>query len=101
MSYPTPPTQYPRLKTEELQQELCNLTSALIAHRADHARLAAEINEQFFQIFLDANGESVAARNRLAEAATSILEQERLVVEANVLCHVDLIALIRTLLDRR
>ena len=101
MSYPVAPTQYASLSTDDLQQELCNLTSDLINHRKDHARLEAQINEQFFQVFLDSNGESVAGRNRLAEASTSILEQERIVVEANVLCHVDLITLVQTLLKGR
>ena len=92
---------YPSLSTEDLRQELCNLTSDLTNGRKDHARLAAQINEEFFQVFLDSNGESVAARNRLAEAATSILEQERITVEANVLCIGDLIGLIRVILDGR
>ena len=95
------PSQYKSLDTEELLDELCILTQDLVNQRRDHADLAAAINRDFFQTFLDAEGESVAGRNRLAEAATATLEQERIGVEANVACIVDLIGLIRTLLNRR
>jgi hypothetical protein len=81
--------------------ELCNLTSDLVSARRDHADLAIAINRDFFQTFLDAEGESVAGRNRLAEAATATLEQERILTESNVASICDLIGLIRTLLNRR
>jgi hypothetical protein len=95
------PTQYGTLSDAELREELCLLTQDLVNGRRDHADLAAAINRDFFQTFLDAEGESVAGRNRLAEAATATLEQERIATEANIACISDLCALIRTLLDRR
>lgn len=95
------PVQYPKLSAGELEQELCSLTADLVAGRKDHADLAVAINRDFYQIFLDADGESVAARNRLAEAGTRTLEQERIGAEANVATIEDLISLVRTLLARR
>ena len=95
------PTQYGTLSDAELLDELCLLTQDLGNQRRDHADLAAAINRDFFQTFLDADGESVAGRNRLAEAATATLEQERIGVEANIACIVDLCDLIRTLLNAR
>lgn len=95
------PTQYGTLSDAELLDELCLLTQDLGNQRRDHADLAADINRDFFQTFLDADGESVAGRNRLAEAATATLEQERIGVEANIACIVDLCDLIRTLLNAR
>lgn len=94
-------SQYSQLPDEDLLDELCVLTQDLVNARRDHADIACAINRDFFQTFLDADGESVAGRNRLAEAATATLEQERIGVEANVSCICDLIGLIRTLLNRR
>jgi hypothetical protein len=95
------PVQYPQLTEEELVRELCSLTADLIGNRKDHANLAVAVNRDFYQVFLDAEGESVASRNRLAEAATRTLEQERIGVEANIACIEDLISLVRCILDRR
>ena len=95
------PVQYQQLSEDELIKELCGLTSDLISNRKDHADLAIAVNRDFYQVFLDAEGESVAARNRLAEAATRTIEQERIGVEANVACIEDLISLARYILDRR
>ena len=94
------PLTYHSLPEAELQEELCELTVMLVQGRRDHADLAAAINRDFYQTFLDADGESVAGRTRLAEAATATLEQERIGVEANVAATADLIGLIRTLLGR-
>ena len=94
-------SEYSALADEDLLDELCVLTQDLVNQRRDHADLAAAINRDFFQTFLDADGESVAGRNRLAEAATATLEQERIGVEANIACIVDLCDLIRTLLNAR
>jgi intein-encoded DNA endonuclease-like protein len=73
----------------------------LVNGRRDLADIAAAINRDFYQTFLDAEGESVAGRTRLAEAATATLEQERIGVEANVLAIQDLINVAKVLLARR
>ena len=104
MSFPSgyvPAVRYPSLSNEELLVELASLTQDLVNGRQDHASLAVSLNAKFFQVFLDANGESVAGRNRLAEAATAEIEQERMVAEANNLCIQDLCATIRTILEQR
>ena len=104
MSFPqayVPAVQYPKLSDEALIVVMADLTQDLINWRQDLAGLSVSHNSQFFQVFLDANGESVAARNRLAEAATAEVEQERIVVEANIASIVDLLATVRSILEWR
>lgn len=94
-------TQYHEASTEELLKELCSLTQDLVNYRRDRADLSAAINRDFYQTFLDADGESVAGRTRLAEAATATMEQERIGVEANLAAIEDLIRLARWILEER
>lgn len=97
----TPPGKYPGLSDDELIDVLCGLTQDLIDLRDDHSHLAADHNSRFFKVFLEANGESVAGRNRLAEADTAQLTNERVLCESNIAATEDLCALVRTILDHR
>jgi hypothetical protein len=97
----TPPQKFPGLPDDELIDELCRLTQDLIDFRADHARLHANWNSKFFHIFMEAHGESVAARNRLAENATTQVTNEKVECEANIAATEDLCAMVRTILDHR
>lgn len=97
----TPPGKYPGLSDDELLDELCNLTQNLVDFRADFVTLAAQYNIRFFRAFLDAHGESVAARNRLAENETLQLTGEKVECESNIAAIEDLCALVRTILDHR
>ena len=96
-----PPQKYPGHSDDELIDILCGLTQDLINLRADHAQLAANLNSRFFKTFLEANGESVAGRNRLAEADTAQLTNERVECEANIAATEDLCPMVRTTLDDR
>ena len=89
------------MRDDELIVVMADLTQDLVNWRQDLAGLSVSHNAQFFQVFLDANGESVAARNRLAEAATGEVEQERIVAEANIASIVDLLATVRSILEWR
>jgi hypothetical protein len=95
------PQRYPHVETERLEAELCQLTADLIDLRRDHASLSVSHNARFYQTFMDANGESVAGRNRLAENAVREIEQERIQAEGNILCVQDLCALVLTILEQR
>jgi hypothetical protein len=97
----TPPGKYPTLSDEELIEVLCQLTQTLVDFKDDFAQLSAQHNSQFFRVFLEANGESVAGRNRLAEAETIQLANEKVECEANIAATEDLCALVRTILDHR
>jgi hypothetical protein len=97
----TPPAKYPGLSDHELIDVACQLTQDLIDLRDDRAKLAAQLNSRFFRVFLDAQGESVAGRNRLAEADTAQLTNEKVECEANIAATEDLCALVRTILDHR
>ena len=104
MSFPnsyTPPGSYPKLDNDQLIETLCGLTQDLVDLRADHANLAGQWNATFFQVFMEAHGETVAARNRLAENATLQLTGEKVECEANIAATEDLCALVRTILDHR
>ena len=50
---------------------------------------------------MDAHGESVAARNRLAENDTTQLTNEKVECEANIAATEDLCALVRIILKHR
>ena len=67
----------------------------------DLANLAAQHNSLFYQTFMEARGESVAGRNRLAEHATLQLTNEKVECEANIAANEDLCALIRLILEHR
>jgi hypothetical protein len=97
----TPPQKFPGLSDDELIDELCRLTQDLIDMRADWSRLSANWNSAFYRIFMDAHGESVAARNRLAENATVQQTNERVECEANIAATEDLCAMVRTILKHR
>ena len=97
----TPPSKYPGLSDDELVDVLCNLTQAIIDGRHDLANLHATWNSTFYQVFMDSHGESVAARNRLAENDTVQLTNEKVECEANIAANQDLCALIRTILEQR
>ena len=97
----TPPVKYPGLSDDELVDVLCALTQAMIDGRHDLSNLSATWNSSFYQVFMDAHGESVAARNRLAENDTVQLTNEKVECEANIAANQDLCALIRTILEQR
>lgn len=104
MAFPfsyTPPGKYPSLSDDELIDEICVLTQDLVNLRSDHAALAANWNSRFYKTFMEAHGESVAARNRLAENDTTQLTNEKVECEANIAATEDLCALVRTILDHR
>lgn len=104
MSFPhsyTPPGKYPGLSDDELIDVLCSLTQDVIDLRHDLAGLTASHNSAFFKSFLEANGESVAGRNRIAEAETLQLTNEKVECEANIAANEDLCALVRTILEQR
>lgn len=104
MAFPysyTPPAKLPGLSDDELVDELCGLIQDLINMRSDHSKLSADWNSKFYQTFMEAHGESVAARNRLAENATTQLTNEKVECEANIAATEDLCALVRTILDHR
>jgi hypothetical protein len=96
-----PPQKYPGLSDDELIDILCQLTQDLILLRSDHARLASNWNSRFFKTFMEAHGESVAARNRLAENDTTQLTNEKVECEANIAATEDLCALVRNILKHR
>jgi hypothetical protein len=96
-----PPQKYPGHSDDELIDILCGLTQDLINLRLDLSQLAANINSRFFKTFLEANGESVAGRNRLAEADTAQLTNERVESEANIAATEDLCAMVRLILKHR
>ncbi len=104
MSYPfsyVPPSLYPGMSDDELIDVLCQLTQHVIDGRSDLAALEANWNSKFYQVFMDAHGESVAGRNRLAENETLQLTNEKVESEANIAANENLCALIRTILDHR
>ncbi len=104
MSFPveyTPPGKYPSLSDDELLSVLCSLTQDIINLRSDLANLSSQWNSQFFRIFMEAHGESVAGRNRLAENATLQLTNEKVECEANISANEDLCSLVRLILDQR
>ena len=104
MTFPhqyTPPGKYPSLSQDELLEVLSLLTQDLIDLRSDFSSLSAQHNAQFFRVFLDSNGESVAGRNRLAEAETLQLTSEKVECEVNIAATEDLCALARTILELR
>lgn len=104
MSFPnvyTPPGKYSGMSDEELIDILCALTQDVIDGRHDLSNLSANWNSKFYQVFLDAHGESVAGRTRLAEAETLQLTNEKVECEANIAANEDLCALIRTILKQR
>lgn len=104
MSFPveyTAPGKYPGLSDDELIDVHCSLTQDIIHLRSDLANLSAQYNTKFFQVFMEANGESVAGRNRLAENETRQLTNEKIECEANIAANEDLCALIRLILEHR
>ena len=104
MSFPyqyVSPVTYPGKSDDELIDILCQLTQDVIDGRTTLAGIRANHNGQFFQIFMEAHGESVAARNRLAESGTIQLTNELVECEANIAANEDLCALIRTILSQR
>lgn len=104
MSYPAvyvAPARYPLMADDELIDVLCSLTQDIIHLRSDCSNLSSQHNSTFFQVFMEANGESVAGRNRLAENATLQLTNERVECEANIAANEDLCALIRLILEHR
>ncbi len=104
MSFPydyVPPAKYPGLSDDELVDVLCTLTQDVIEARRDLAGLRANHSARFYQVFMDSHGESVAARNRLAENDTFSITNEIVECEANIAANEDLCALIRTILKQR
>ncbi len=104
MSFPveyTPPGKYPTLTDDQLVATLCALTQDVINLRSDLANLSAQWNSQFFRVFMESHGESVAGRNRLAENFTVQLTNEKVECEANIAANEDLCSLIRLILDYR
>lgn len=104
MSFPTdyvPPHRYPTLTDDELVATLCAITQDVIDLRKDAAALGAQLNVKFYSVFLEAHGESVAGRNRLAEHATLSLTNEKVECEANIAANEDLCSLIRLILEWR
>jgi hypothetical protein len=89
------------MSDEELIDILCTLTQDVIDGRHDLSGLSANYNSKFFQVFMDCHGETVAARNRLAENETLQLTNEKVECEANIAANEDLCALIRTILKQR
>lgn len=96
-----PPGQYPSLTDAELLDALARLVQDLVDLRRDLSNLSAQHNSRFFETFLASNGESVAGRNRLAEAETLQLTNEKVECEANIAADEDLCNLIRTILRTR
>lgn len=104
MSFPAEyiaPARYPGLSDDELIDVLCALTQDVIHLRSDCSNLTIQNNSTFYQTFLEAHGESVAGRNRLAENATLQLTNEKVECEANIAANEDLCALIRLILEHR
>lgn len=97
----TPPGKYSSLSDDDLITVLASLTHSLVELRADLARVLAQYNSGFYRVFMEANGESVAGRNRLAEQATLSLMSERIECEANISATEDLCSLVRFILERR
>jgi len=97
----TAPGKYPSLSDDELLVILCDLVQGLVDLRQDFSNLAAQHNSKFYRVFLEAHGESVAGRNRLAEAETVQLLGEKLECEVNIAATEDLCALVRTILNQR
>lgn len=96
-----PPQKYAGHSDDELIDILAGLTQDLINLRSDHSRLSANWNSRFYKTFMDAHGESVAARNRLAENDTTQLTNEKVECEANIAATEDLCALVRNILKHR